>query len=346
MKKLRVGVIGVGMGRHHVKEFQKHPNCEVVALADIDKARLSQMSKELEVETTYLSAEKMLEKESLDVCSVVTPNKFHCPLSIAALEAGCHVLCDKPPAMNAEEARLMADAAKAADRRLMINFSFRFAPPSWFLKKQVDQGVLGQVYFGRTSWLRRRGLPGFGGWFGQKAVSGGGPLIDLGVHRLDFALWLMGFPKPVWAMGATYNHIGRARARQQKKAFDVEDLAVGMIKFENGAVLELEASWAGNIKERELMETRILGTEGGLLHRNLDEGYRFDAEVFFEKDGQQCDLRPHDPIPSPGSAMTHFADCILNDEPHTATGEEGVMVMQILDAVYESANKGEPVKVS
>jgi predicted dehydrogenase len=345
VKELKIGVVGVGIGRHHAKAFQQHPHCKVVALADVDEKRLAGAAKELGIEKTYRSAEEMLANEKLDICSVATPNKFHKPLTLAALKAGCHVLCEKPMAMSAVEARQMLAAAKKARRRIMINFSFRFTPQSWALKKEVDAGALGDVYFAQTRWMRRRGMPGFGGWFGTKALSGGGPLIDLGVHRVDLALWLMGYPQPEWVIGRTYDHIAREKAKAEKKTFDVEDLAAAFVTFKNGASLEIVASWAGNIKERELMETRLLGTKGGLVQRNLNETYQFEAELFGERNGIQCDFRPHDPLPDPGGAMRHFADCILANKPHTATGEEGLTVMELLDAIYKSAATGRPVKV-
>ena len=242
MDKLQVGVIGLGMGRGHVAGYQEHPGAEVVAVADLDADKLQEVADELDVPRRYESGEEMLEEESLDVVSVATPNKFHKPLTLQALDSGAHVLCEKPMAMNAAEARDMIRAAGDADRRLMINFSFRFNEVGHALKSQVDRGHLGDVYFARTVWLRRRGLPGFGGWFGQKELSGGGPLIDLGVHRIDLALWLMGYPKPVWVMGSTYDHIGSRLAKEQGKEFDVEDLAVAMVKFDNGATMEAEAS--------------------------------------------------------------------------------------------------------
>jgi predicted dehydrogenase len=343
--ELRVGVIGIGMGRGHVKNFQKHPSCRVVAIADVDKQRLKERGDELGVATRYTTGEEMLAKETLDIACVATPNKFHKPLTIAALEAGCHVLCEKPMAMNTAEARDMLDAARKAGRRLMINFSSRFNPFSQALKRQVDRGVLGDVYYARTCWLRRRGMPGFGGWFGQKALAGGGPLIDLGVHRLDLALWLMGYPKPEWVIGSVYDHIASRHARASGKVFDVEDLATAYIRFENGASLTLEASWAGHIKEAEFMETRLLGTKAGLVQRNVGGGYTMTAEVYTEEDGVQYDISPSEPLDGPQSTMGHFADCILEDRPHTATGEEGLVVMELLDAIYESAAKGEPIRV-
>ncbi|MHC4253317.1 MAG: Gfo/Idh/MocA family protein, partial [Planctomycetota bacterium] len=272
MAKLKAGVIGLGMGAAHVKGYQSHPEVEVVAVADVDEAKLQKRGDKLGVDKRYADAMEMLDKESLDIVSVATPNKFHRPLAIAAFEAGCHVLCEKPMAMNASEAREMIAAAEGAGRRLMINFSYRFTDQSWALRKVVDDGVLGDVYFARTIWHRRRGIPGFGRWFGQKALSGGGPLIDLGVHRLDLALWLMGYPKPTWVMGNTYDPIASRLAREDKKDFDVEDLAAGFVKFENGASLVIEASWAAHVAERELMETRLLGDRGGLVQRNVGGG--------------------------------------------------------------------------
>jgi predicted dehydrogenase len=239
----------------------------------------------------------------------------------------------------------MLAAARKAGRRLMINFSFRFMPQSWALKKEVESGALGDIYFARTVWLRRRGMPKFGGWFGQKSLAGGGPLIDLGVHRLDLALWLMGYPAPVWVMGSTYDHIASALALREGRVFDVEDFAAALVKFENGATLELEASWAGHIREKEQMSTRLMGTAGGMLQTNLNEGYEFESHLFVEKNGylydmKLCPLRAD--IPGP---VRHFVDSIVNDEPHMATGEEGLVVMQLLDAVYESARRNEPVRV-
>ncbi len=344
-KRLRVGVIGLGMGRAHIEGWREHAQVDVVAIADPDAARLATIGDKFEIEGRYASAETMVAAEKLDVVSICTPNKFHMDLTLAALAAGCHVLCEKPMAMSAEEGRVMLAAAEKAGRRLMINFSYRFSAQSRALKAQVDAGVFGEFYFGRSAWHRRRGMPGFGGWFGTKALSGGGPLIDLGVHRLDLALWLMGYPKPTWVMGATYDPIARAAADKAGKTYDVEDLAAAFIRFDNGATLALEASWAANIQEAELMETRLLGTKAGLLQKNLDEGYKFDAHIFSEMNGAQFDMHLNPPTAKAPSAMHDYADAILNDKPHPAPGEEGLRVMEILDAIYESARTGAPVQL-
>lgn len=345
MNSLKVGVIGLGMGRCHVGDFAKHPHVSDVAIADMDAGRLAEIGDEHGIKRRYTDAKEMLARESLDIVCIATPNNTHKPLTLAAFDTGAHVLCEKPMALNAAEAREMLAAAKEAGKRLMINFSFRFTPQSLQLKKEVESGALGDIYYARTEWLRRCGMPHFGGWFGQKAISGGGPLIDLGVHRLDLALWLMGHPKPTWVMASTYDFIASERAAKQDCAFDVEDFATAMIKFENGATLDLAASWASHIKEAELMQTRLLGAKGGLVQRNRNEGYEFEAELYVDRNGIHYDMQPHGNPPDGTNAMAHFVDCIVNDVPHTATGEEGLLVMEILDAIYASAETGEPVRI-
>lgn len=345
-RRLRVGIIGLGMGRAHIDGWRQHPQVDVLAIADTDPLRLAQVGDSHAVAARYTDALALLATEALDAVSICVPNKYHLPLTLAAIDTGCHVLCEKPMALSAAEGRQMLDAARAAGKRLMINFSYRFSAQSRALKAQVDAGFFGDFYFGRSVWHRRRGMPGFGGWFGQKALAGGGPLIDLGVHRLDLALWLMGYPQPSWVMGCSYDALARAAAAQTGKAFDVEDMAAGFIRFDNGATLVLEASWAAHIGEAELMETRLLGTRAGLLQRNLGEGYDFEAQMFYEQGGAQYDLRLHPGSAVGLSAMHDYAQAILTDTPHPAPGEQGLVVMQILDAIYASARLGEPVKVS
>ena len=241
----------------------------------------------------------------------------------------------------------MIAAAKKAKRRLMINFSTRFNPASWAMKKEVESGTIGDIYYARTVWLRRRGIPKFGGWFGQKSLAGGGPLIDLGVHRLDLALWVMGYPKPVWVMGSAYDRLAAPLAKAQGKAYDVEDFAVALIKFDNGSTVGLEASWAGHIRQDELMETRILGDKGGMLHTSVSEAepYKWGLEVYADRHGFHYDMKARDAVEPVPSAMTHLVDCVLTKRPHMAAGEEGLIVQELLDAIYESAAKNKPVAI-
>jgi len=342
---LKVGVVGLGMGRYHVEAYRAHPEAEVVAICDVNEERLRQVGEQYGVARRYTDYRKMLEEEELDIVSVATPNVLHKPITVAALEAGCHVLCEKPLAMNAREAEQMVETARRTGRRLMVNFSYRFNPVSRALKDQVEKGVLGEPYFARTVWHRRRGIPGFGGWFGKKEMAGGGPLIDLGVHRVDLALWLMGFPQPEVVLGGTYGFLGRELARREGKTFDVEDLAVGLVRFANGTMLEVEASWVVHRHEREFMETWVYGTKGGLVHRNVRETYEFEGWVFTDEGGYLVDKQLLPLGKGSPNAMGEFVDAILEDRPHPATGEEGLYVMRILDAIYESARRGEPVRL-
>ena len=347
-KKLRVGVIGLGMGRGHARRYKKDPRVELVAVADTDEARLKERADELDVIGRYRDGAELIASEKPDVVCIATPNFLHKPLAIQAMEAGCDVLCEKPMAMNGAEGRAMIETSRKTGRRLMINFSFRFNPASWAMKREVESGAIGDIYYARTSWLRRQGMPGFGSWFGQKKLSGGGPLIDLGVHRLDLVLWLMGYPRPTWILGSACSHVASELARAEGKTYDVEDLAVAMIRFDNGATVTLEASWAGHIKRFETIETQVLGTRGGLKQSNPDprEPYRFESEAYMERNGVECDLALGKVRGAPADAMTHFTDCILSDSPHMATAEEGLIVQDILDAIYQSAATGEPVRMT
>jgi predicted dehydrogenase len=345
MGKLRAAVIGAGMGRHHVSGYQSHPEVEVVGLADVDPARAQEIGAQYGVKNLYTDHRKMLDEQKPDLVSIATPNRFHREHALDALGRGAHVLCEKPMALNAVEARQMLDAAEAANRRIMINFSFRFTPASQALKAEVERGTFGEFYWGRTVWHRRRGVPRMGSWFCQKDLSGGGPLIDLGVHRLDLALWLLGYPEADWVLARTYDHLAAARARAEQERYTVEDLAAAFVTFRGGFSLELEASWMAHIAEPELMETRLLGTQAGLVQRNLRGDYVFEAYAYTEREGTLYDIALTAAAERSKSAYHTFADAILSGRPHPATGQEGLRVMQILDAIYESSRTSEPVRV-
>ena len=228
----------------------------------------------------------------------------------------------------------------------MINFSFRFTDQSQALKRAVDAGAVGDVYFVRTVWHRRRGIPGFGGWFGQKKLSGGGPVIDLGVHRLDLAMWLMGNPRPVTVSASTFDVIASRIARRQKKAFDVEDLGCALIRFDNGATLILEASWAGFSEKGEDMVTQIYGSKGGIIQRNVGEGYSFEARIFTENAGALWESRLQQPIVWARSPYEEFVDAVLDGREPPATGRHGLDVQLILDAIYKSSAVGREIRIN
>ena len=352
--KIRIGIIGLGMGAAHLKNYLKHPDAEVVAVAAKPDARTAAIHANHPdfKGKLYEDGFEMLEKEKLDIVSVAVPNFLHKDLTIAALESGANVLCEKPMALNAADAQLMADTAKRCGKLLGINFSKRFLPQSRAMKDLVDQGLLGSIYYGRSVWLRRSGIPGMttnatsgmGPWFFNKKLSGGGPLIDLGVHRLDLALWLMGYPKPTWVMASAYDKLARKLAVRRGVEYTVEDFACAIIKFANGATLELDASWAAHIKENELQTTRLLGETGGIYQYNLAEGYTFDIEYYYDINGRQYDGKLHN-FPETPRAYELFVDAVRDGKPFMASAEEGVTAMKIIDAVYASAASGEPVRI-
>jgi len=349
-KTLNVAVIGLGIGRNHLADYKAYPRCNVVALCDSNSRRLASVADEHDIaeDRRYTDYKKLLGdagKLGLQAVSVALPNYLHAPVTTAAFNARLHVLCEKPMAMNAVQARAMLAAARKARRRLMINLSYRFAPHTQGLKKLADSGAIGEVYFGRTVWHRRRGLPGFGGWFGRKRLAGGGPIIDLGVHRLDLAMWLMGNPRPVTVSGSTYNVIGARLAAEQNKVFDVEDLGCALIRFDNGATIILEASWAGFSEKSEDMVTQLYGTKGGIIHRNVGEGYQFEARAYSETDGTLWESRLQQ-SPAPRGACAEFVDAALDGHEPPATGRHGLDVQLILDAIYKSARTGKEVRIA
>ena len=354
MEKLKVGIIGLGMGSIHLQGYLEHEGVEVVAVADRVEQKRVDAQKKYNIPRIYAEGIDMINSEKLDVLSVATPNDQHMPLTIAGLEAGANVLCEKPMAMNVQEAEQMMAVAKKCGRKLGIDFSYRFTPQSQVMKTMVDEGMMGDIYYARSQWFRRRGIPGMGGdfntgtgatgsWFFDKKQAGGGPLIDLGVHRLDLALWLMGYPEPDWIMGSTYDKLAVDIAKMRGLEYTVEDLACAMIKFKNGATLELNASWAANVREKENMYTRLLGDKGGMLHFNLNEGYEFAMEYYQQIGESHFNDRLHS-FPPVRTAFWQFAEACIKNTDFLVRPEEGVIVMRILDAIYESAATGAPVK--
>jgi len=344
LEQVRVGIIGMGMGRNHGVYYRQAPEADLVAICDANEARLAEKAAELHPRKTYTRYEDLLADPEIDAVSVVLPNYLHHEVTLKALEAGKHVLCEKPLAMNAAEAEEMVRAARRLGRTLMVHFNVRFNPTSQAVKRAIDEGALGQIYYGRSVWHRKRGIPALGGWFTRKEMAGGGALIDIGVHRLDLAMWLMGFPRPVSVSGATYGYLGRELGEHQGKTFDVDDLAAAFIRFENGATLTLETSWASNSEKREDQWLHLFGVAGGAVLRNLHEGYEFEARILRGTDHDVFAEVPATPEPLE-SAQQHFCRSILNGTEPMAPGEQGLTVMRVLDAIYESSRTGKEVRL-
>lgn len=352
MKKWRVGIIGIGgiFKGSHIGEYLDDDRLEVVALCDIIEERATEIrDKHFPNAAVYTDFRELLKDETIDSVDICTPNYLHSIIAVAAFEAGKHVFCEKPDAINVEEVLKMNRAAEKAGKTLMIMRNNRFSPASQYAKKYIESGAMGDIYCGRCGWQRRRGIPGKGGWFTTKTQSGGGPLIDLGVHMIDLAIWLMGNPKPVTVTGSTYCKFADSDTSDSVNSdfgdkvsggtFDVEDLAMGTIRFDNGAQLQIEFSWASNIKqENRFVELR--GTKSGLTWRDGD------VEVFTEMHGQGCDIHPSNLQPEKKEHvlnLINFYDVVIDGKEPVFKPQQGIDMIKILCAIYKSAETGREV---
>ncbi len=339
-KKLKMAIIGCGsIAFHaHASNYQNIDNIEIVALCDINPERTALMKDKYTkcanawVTEDYMDIINCPDVEAVDIC---TPNYLHAPIAIAALNAGKHVLTEKPDAMTVAEVEAMKEASERNGRVLMAMRNNRFTPAAIYAKKAIANDEYGRFYAGKCGWIRRRGVPGDGSWFADKSRSGGGPLIDLGVHMIDLAIFLMGSPKPVSVSGSTFREI--AGKNEKGGLFDVEDLAMGFIKFDNGACLHIDFSWATNIP-RELRFVELRGTKAGI---KIEDDV---LDVYGEKYGAEYEEHPR-PRGEYGHcvAIRHFADVVLNGAEPIFVPQQGVDMIKILNAIYKSAETGKEV---
>ena len=343
-KKVSIGIIGAGgIAKHHVWGYQKHQQAEVAAVCDVAKDRAQAFATELKIPRVFTDYKKMLSQCELDAVSICTPNCFHGPMAVAALNAKCHVLVEKPLAHTLADGKKMVQASKKNRRFLMVAFNNRFREDTKVLKKAIDQGALGDIYYAKTAWLRRVGIPAWGKWFCTKSQSGGGPLIDIGVHFLDLTLYLMGFPEPKSVSASAYAKFGPRGLGfwGNPIKIDVEDLGVGLVKFKNGATLFLECSWALNMEKNDESYVKLFGTEGGAILE--------PPTIFSNKDNQLMDTKLHystsTAITSYDKETRHFVDCIISNKTPIATGEQGLVSLKILDAMYRSSKTGKEVMI-
>jgi predicted dehydrogenase len=343
-KAVRIGVVGLGMGRLHIEGYLKHPAARVEAVCDLDEALARQIAAQFAVPQVFTDFHEFLAKAEIEAVSLAVPNFLHKSMTLACLDRGLHILCEKPMAMDTREALEMRDRVRKSGLKFMIHYNQRFRPEHQYFKSLIASGSLGDVYYGSAGWRRMRGMPRFGGWFSQKKMSGGGPLIDLGVHMLDLTRWLVGSPKAVTVSASTYSHIAQSIALAQQKEFDVEDLASTLIRFDNGSSLILEVSWALNFEEREKVYLELSGTRGGLSNITFD--YKDTTTcIFREENGAMVKSVPLKYPPTFENAQQHFINCILEDRPPGPGADDGVETMRILDAIYESARIGREVEL-
>lgn len=347
MGVLKVGIIGAGgiAKDVHIPNYLKNNDrVQVVAIADVVFERAEEVARQYDIPYVFDSYQQMLADVKLDAVSVCVPNKFHMDATITALEAGCHVLCEKPPAMNAAEAKAMQEAAEKAGKILTYGFHYRHTAEVEMAKRFIDAGEMGHIYSTKVQAIRRRGIPGWG-VFTNKELQGGGPLIDIGVHMLDTALYLMDYPEPEIVLGKTHQQIGNKKGvgllgDWDYENYSVEDMAVAMITFKNGATLILESAFAANVEKADTMQVSIMGNKGG--------ADIFPLKIYQEKHETLIDVTPAYPpqIDVYEREITRFVDsCIEGTEP-LSTPAQGVIIQQLIDAIYQSAETGKAIYLS
>ncbi len=347
-KKLKIGIIGAGgiAQSCHMRGYASIPEeCEIVAVCDVMKETALKAAEKYGVTQVYTDFNELLADKEIDAVSVATPNKYHLEPTVAALKAGKNVLCEKPLGMNADECRLMCRAAEDSGKILQVGLQSRFGGPGLFMRDYIANGNMGDIYYARAQALRRRGVPAWG-VFIDKEKQGGGPLIDIGVHILDFTLYLMGYPNPVSATGMTWDTLGKTPGLfnpwgdYDRAKFTVEDFAVGQIKFDNGAVITLEASFMGNL-DGDPFETQLFGTKAGAIVK--PGGGNDSINIFTEQDRQLFNIKPAN-IPHVESSHTAevqaFVKAIQNGDPSPVPGKNGLILNAIFDAIYKSAETG------
>lgn len=350
---VRVGVVGLGWpGQRHLEAYQKNPQVEIVGVCDANPVLRATVQEQFRIVRGYDDLESLLAQDDLDAVSICTPNFLHEPMTRAALGANKHVLCEKPLAANLAQGERLAAAARESDRVCMVGFGRRFREDSRAVKALIDVGDFGQIYHARAGWLRRSWNPSVRGWFLSRELSGGGPLIDLGVHMLDLSRWFMGNPKAVAVSGAVSHHFGEKIGGG--KSVDVEDLANAYVRLDNGATLMLETSWFSFSGSGDSVFCQLLGTKGGA---RLDQGVGGIppvVEVFSDRAGVPLVASPIIPVPPPGSNYTQlsfdheideFIAAIREGRAPSATVEQGLEILRILDAIYRSAESGAEVRL-
>ncbi len=350
--KVRIGIIGVGtIGSVHADAYAKVENAEVVALCDILPDRLEEKGARHGVNTLYQNYHDLLADPNVEAVSVCVPNYIHSEIAIAAFEAGKHVMLEKPMAMNPRQGLDICAARDRAGKVLQMGMVRRQADDSQAVKKMVEDGDLGEIYHIHVVQIRRRGIPGLGGWFTTKAKSGGGPIIDIGVHSFDLAMWLSNLWEPTAVSAMTYAKFGSpmenyhyvgmwAGPPNYGGVFDVEDYACGLVRFGRKATMNFDIAWAANSPGANYVE--ILGDRGGL---RLGDG---PLVLLTEHNTRLADIK----IQYPGGTdpfvreLEKFAAAVRGEAPPAATGEEGVVALKIIAGIYESAEKGCEVPIS
>jgi predicted dehydrogenase len=357
----KIGIIGAGvMLQYHAAGFRAG-GADLVAICDMNEGAARKAAAEYEVPHVFSDSAKMMtELSDLDAISIITPNRTHRPLAIQALQAGKHVFCEKPPALNANEVNEMKKASEDAGKTLMFNFNNRARPESYALRKYIEAGEVGQINAAQAKWIRRTGIPGFGGWFTNKAMSGGGPLIDL-LHMVDLALYYMDYPDPSYVLAQTFDDFIEDKNFKGPWGIpdvadgvtDVESAAHGFVRFETGQVLNFQVSWAEMNKREEVSVTFQGKKAGGMIRRlfgadGLDETAIDNCELYFQEHGKSVNrsiiTETSEDMGRIRSAE-NFVQTISGSESPLNTPEQALALMKVIDATYKSAETGKPVEI-
>ncbi|MGG5253499.1 Gfo/Idh/MocA family protein [Neobacillus sp. SM06] len=346
MSKLRIGIVGTGgiAQSRHIPAFKKLADrVEVKAVSDINFERAKEVADKFAIPEVYPTYQEMFGE--VDAIVVCTPNKFHAEITVEALEAGLHVLCEKPMALSVAECESMITAAKASGKKLAIAYHYRFMKEAQAAKKVMFENEIGHPLVVRVQALRRRKVPGWG-VFTNKELQGGGSLIDYGCHLLDLALWLMGEAEPTLVAGSAYNALSKIPGQVNQwgdfnhETFNVDDHVSGYIKFSNGASLLLETSWSNNIKEDVIENVSISGDKGGLDVFPFSLNYAKHGMLF----NSPAAWIPGEDDPSVPQAE-NFVEACLGQAELVVKPEEALRVSQIIEAIYESSQTGSSVQI-
>ncbi|MBQ6262655.1 MAG: Gfo/Idh/MocA family oxidoreductase [Clostridia bacterium] len=357
--QIRIGIVGCGFiaNQKHLPSLRLLKNVSLVAFCDIivERAEEARTKYGAPGANVYKDYKEMLDKEQLDVVHVCTPNRSHSFITVDALEAGCHVMCEKPMAINSAEAKKMIDAANRTGKTLSIGYQNRMRPEVQLLKQKVDEGVFGDIYYARALAIRRRGVPNWG-VFLNEYEQGGGPLIDIGTHSLDLTLWMMNNYKPAICLGSTFKKMNReeemyTNGKWDVNAFTVEDSAFGLVKMENGATISVESSWAINRSESIEAYTEFSGTKagadmrGGVRIFGVRNGewyvdvYPYDEYVAAMKTTLDHSDDPEEEIECVADAK-QWIDALVTGKKPCVLPEQAYCVTRILEGIYESAKTG------
>lgn len=349
--EIRFGFIGAGQIAHYAADAVKsHPHARLVAVKDLNEARVKALGEKHGVQFVYTKASELLANDAVDAVYIATPNKLHAPLAIQALKAGKHVILEKPFAMTTAEAEGVIAAAKASGRVLTIGMNQRFSADSQKIKYLVETGVLGEIYHAKAYWFRRSGIPKFGTWFGNRELAGGGSLYDIGVHMLDLCLYTIGNFEPVSVVGATYTKFGNrglgegdwGMSDRSNITFDVDDFASAFIRFANGATMTLDASWACHRATGTSDNVELFGTEAGA---SLRPARLFRAGASSPASYEIVD-EIQAPLKMPHQERFHnFINHLRGEEELCVPPAQALVVQKILDAIAESNRTGKEIRI-